>query len=136
LSSITELFKNAPKTLLKEHYRCHPKIIEFCNKKFYNNELIILSDVKSSRMPLVLCYTTEGNHARNHYNQRQIDMIVNEIIPQYNICIDDNSLGIVTPYRNQTEALQKTFKNTTVKADTVDKFQGQENKVIIISTVD
>ena len=136
LSSITELFKNAPRTLLKEHYRCHPKIIEFCNKKFYNNELIILSDVKSSRMPLVLCYTTEGNHARNHYNQRQIDMIVNEIIPKYNICLDDNSLGIVTPYRNQTEALQKTFKNTTVKADTVDKFQGQENKVIIISTVD
>ena len=83
LSSITELFKNAPKTLLKEHYRCHPKIIEFCNKKFYNNELIILSDVKSSRKPLVLCYTTEGNHARNHYNQRQIDMIVNEIIPKY-----------------------------------------------------
>ena len=136
LSSITELFKNIPKTLLKEHYRCHPKIIEFCNKKFYNNELIILSDVKSSRMPLVLCYTTEGNHARNHYNQRQIDMIVNEIIPKYNICLDDNSLGIVTPYRNQTDALQKTFKNTTVKADTVDKFQGQENKVIIISTVD
>ena len=136
LSSITELFKNAPRTLLKEHYRCHPKIIEFCNKKFYNNELIILSDVKSSRMPLVLCYTTEGNHARNHYNQRQIDMIVNEIIPKYNICLNDDSLGIVTPYRSQTEALQKTFKNTTVKADTVDKFQGQENKVIIISTVD
>ncbi len=136
LSSISELFKNAPKTLLKEHYRCHPKIIEFCNRKFYNNELIILSDIKSNRTPLVLCYTTEGNHARNHYNQRQIDMIVNEIIPKYNICLDDNSLGIVTPYRNQTEALQKTFKNTTVKADTVDKFQGQENKVIIISTVD
>lgn len=136
LSSITELFKNAPKTLLKEHYRCHPKIIEFCNKKFYNNELIILSDVKSSRMPLVLCYTTEGNHARNHYNQRQIDMIINEIIPKYNLCLNDNSLGIVTPYKNQAIALQQAFKNTTVKADTVDKFQGQENKVIIISTVD
>ena len=136
LSSISELFKNAPKTLLKEHYRCHPKIIEFCNRKFYNNELIILSDVKSDRTPLVLCYTTEGNHARNHYNQRQIDMIVNEIIPKYNICLEDNSLGIVTPYRNQTIALQKVFRGTTVKADTVDKFQGQENKVIIISTVD
>lgn len=136
LSSITELFRCAPTILLKEHYRCHPKIIEFCNRKFYNNELIILSDIKTNKIPLVLCYTTEGNHDRNHYNQRQIDMIVNEIIPKYNLNIENNSLGIVTPYRKQTAALQQTFKGTTVKADTVDKFQGQENKVIIISTVD
>lgn len=136
LSSITELFKNAPTTLLKEHYRCHPKIIEFCNRKFYNNELIILSDIQTDKTPLVLYYTTEGNHDRNHYNQRQIDMITMEIIPKHNLCLDDNSLGIVTPYRNQTAALQRTFKGTTVMADTVDKFQGRENKVIIISTVD
>ena len=35
LSSTSELFKQAPHTLLREHYRCHPRIIEFCNKKFY-----------------------------------------------------------------------------------------------------
>lgn len=34
LSSIIELLPTVPKTLLKEHYRCHPKIIEFCNRKF------------------------------------------------------------------------------------------------------
>lgn len=32
--------------------------------------------------------------------------------------------------------MQRQFKETGVKADTVDKFQGQENKVIILSTVD
>ena len=32
--------------------------------------------------------------------------------------------------------MQNQFKGTGVKADTVDKFQGQENKVIILSTVD
>ncbi len=136
LSSMTELFKEVPTTLLKEHYRCHPKIIEFCNRKFYNNELVILSEVRSNKNPLVLCYTAEGNHDREHYNQRQIDIITDEIIPKYNLNVNDNSLGIVTPYCKQTKALKKTFKGTTVKADTVDKFQGQENKVIIISTVD
>lgn len=25
--------------MLNEHYRCHPKIIEFCNKNFYDNKL-------------------------------------------------------------------------------------------------
>lgn len=136
LSSISELFKNAPHTLLKEHYRCHPKIIEFCNKKFYNNELIILSNIQSDKKPLMVYKTVAGNHSRNNVNQRQIDVIKNEIIPNENLCITDDSLGIVTPYRNQTNALQNQFKGTGIKADTVDKFQGQENKVIILSTVD
>ncbi len=136
LSSVSELFKQIPHTLLKEHYRCHPKIIEFCNKKFYNNELIILSDIKSDRTPLIVYKTVAGNHTRNNINQRQIDVIKNEIIPNENLCTTDDSLGIVTPYRNQTNALQNQFKGTGIKADTVDKFQGQENKVIILSTVD
>jgi superfamily I DNA and/or RNA helicase len=38
LLSITKVFKDVPKTLLKEHYRCNPKIIGFCNKKFYNTQ--------------------------------------------------------------------------------------------------
>ena len=36
----------------------------------------------------------------------------------------------------QTNALQHAFRGSTVKADTVDKFQGRENEVIILSTVD
>ena len=136
LSSMSELFKQAPHTLLKEHYRCHPRIIEFCNKKFYNNELIILSNIISDKKPLMVYKTVAGNHSRDNVNQRQIDVIKNEIIPNENLCTTDDSLGIVTPYRNQTNALQNQFKGTGVKADTVDKFQGQENKVIILSTVD
>ena len=136
LSSVSELFKQAPHTLLKEHYRCHPKIIEFCNKKFYNNELIILSKIQSDKKPLIVYKTVAGNHTRDNVNQRQIDVIKNEIIPNENLCTIDDSLGIVTPYRNQTNALQSQFNGSGVKADTVDKFQGQENKVIILSTVD
>ncbi len=136
LSSIAEMFPDAPHTLLKEHYRCHPMIIEFCNKKFYNNELLILSDIKTDRKPLLVYKTIAGNLAYNNLNQRQIDVIKEEIIPNEKLNIDDDSLGIVTPYRNQTNALQQQFKGTGVKADTVDKFQGQENKVIILSTVD
>lgn len=53
LASASIVFKGAPKTLLKEHYRCHPKIIDFCNKKFYSNELIILSKENSAEKPLI-----------------------------------------------------------------------------------
>jgi hypothetical protein len=67
-------------------------------------------------------------------NQRQIDIIKQEIIPKEKL--ENVDLGIVTPYRNQTNALQRTFQGTSIKADTVDKFQGRENEVIILSTVD
>lgn len=135
LLSLSKMFLNVPKTLLREHYRCHPKIIDFCNQKFYNNQLVILSEAKSERKPLIVYKTVEGNHERNRINQRQIDVIKNEIIPQQHL--DKNvSLGIVTPYRNQTNALQRAFAGTNIQADTVDKFQGRENDVIILSTVD
>src|SRR5690606_12581293 len=64
LSSLVELFPNIPKTLLREHYRCHPKIIEFCNQKFYSNQLIILSEYTNNRQPLAVYKTPPGNHAR------------------------------------------------------------------------
>jgi len=134
LASIIEIFPHIPKTLLREHYRCNPKIIEFCNQKFYDNQLIILTESKNEREPLIVYKTTAGNHAREKTNQRQIDMIINEIIP--NEKLEGIDLGIVTPYRNQTNALQKAFSGTQIKADTVDKFQGRENDVIILSTVD
>ncbi len=136
LLTILELFPNAPKTLLREHYRCHPKIIEFCNQKFYNNQLIVLTEAKSIRQPLIVYKTAPGNHARERINQRQIDVIKNEIIPQQNLVNNSVSVGIVTPYRNQTNALQEAFAGTGIQADTVDKFQGRENDVIILSTVD
>jgi KaiC/GvpD/RAD55 family RecA-like ATPase len=134
LSSVLALLPQVPKTLLREHYRCHPKIIEFCNKKFYNDQLIIHSTYAQHRAPLIVYKTAQGNHARQRSNQRQVDIIQQEIIPNENL--QDVDLGIVTPYRNQTNLLQQTFEGTGIKADTVDKFQGRENTVIIISTVD
>ncbi|MGB2579447.1 superfamily I DNA and/or RNA helicase [Elusimicrobium simillimum] len=136
LLSISEMFPTAPKTFLHEHYRCHPQIIEFCNKKFYNNQLIVLTENKFNKQPLILYKTTPGNHARSNINQRQIDVIKNEIIPQQTAGCIPTSIGIVTPYRNQTNELQRAFAKTGIQADTVDKFQGREKEIVILSTVD
>lgn len=136
LSSAEKLFPQAPKVLLREHYRCHPEIIGFCSQRFYNNDLIIMTEPKSDRQAMLVYRTPPGNHARGHYNQRQIDVILQEVIPEQGLNTEDGSLGIVTPYRNQADMLQKCFAGTCVKADTADKFQGQERKVMIFSTVD
>ena len=136
LLSVTELFHDVPRSMLREHYRCHPKIINFCNQKYYNNQLIILTEDEGRGSPLLAYQTVPGNHARDHMNQRQIDVIKTEIIPQQKLDVSAPSIGIVTPYRNQANALQREFAGMEVKSDTVDKFQGQERDVIILSTVD
>lgn len=135
LSSINKILINAPRTLLREHYRCHPKIIQFSNKKFYNDELIIMTEDKGENDILKAYITTKGNHEREHINQRQIDVIENEIMSDLTKKVNMTDIGIISPYKNQTKELQKTF-GQKLKIDTVHKFQGREEKAIVITTVD
>ena len=132
LQSVLDVMPNVTQTLLREHYRCHPKIINFCNQKFYRGELIIMTEDKGEGDVLAVVKTVPGNHVRDHYSQRQIDVIKHEIIPKY--VTNAEETGIIAPYKNQVEALTKEF--TDIDAATVHKFQGKEKDTIIISTVD
>lgn len=132
LQSILDVMPNVTQTLLREHYRCHPKIINFCNQKFYRGELIIMTKDRGEKDVLSVVKTVPGNHERNHYSQRQIDVIKNEIIPKY--VSNSKETGIIAPYKNQAEALSEEFRD--IDAATVHKFQGREKENIIISTVD
>lgn len=105
LQSILDVMPDVTQTLLREHYRCHPKIINFCNQKFYRGELIIMTKDKGEADVLSVVKTAAGNHERNHYSQRQIDVIRNEIIPKYDL--NPEETGIITPYKNQVEALSR-----------------------------
>ena len=132
LKSIVEVKKEVPTTLLREHYRCHPRIISFCNQKFYGGDLVIMTEDDNLGKALKAVKTVEGNHARGHYNQREIDVIKDEILPD--IDAPDDEIGIITPYNDQVKEIRKQIP--TIDAATVHKFQGREKDVIILSTVD
>ena len=134
LASICELLPSVPKTLLREHYRCHPKIINFCNHKFYNNELVIMTSDNDEKDVLSVIKTVVGQHEREHINQRQIDSIISEILPALNC--SPNDIGIIAPYKNQVKALNKALSNHDIDVATVHKFQGREKEAIILTTVD
>lgn len=134
LKSVCSVIPDVPQTLLREHYRCHPKIIGFCNQKFYHNQLIIMTDNKGEPDALSVYRTNIGNHKRGHINQRQIDVTVQEVLPNLSQ-IDTQEIGIIAPYRDQVKA----FSNVVPKGieyDTVHKFQGREKDTIILTTVD
>ncbi len=134
LSSALGIWRDAPVTLLREHYRCHPKIINFCNQKFYHGQLIVMTQDHNEPDVLAMYRTTAGNHTRGHLNQRQIDVIQQEVLPRLQ---QENyqSVGIITPYRDQVAAIRKQLGDT-YEVDTVHKFQGREQDAIILTSVD
>lgn len=133
LASLELVLPDTPQTLLREHYRCHPKIINFCNQQFYAGKLLIMTEDKGEEDVLQAIKTVPGNFCKDHYNQRQIDVIKDEILSKYSEA-DKASLGIIAPYNNQTDAIRAQLPG--IDAATVHKYQGREKDNIIISTVD
>lgn len=131
LQSCSEVFVDAPQTLLREHYRCHPKIIEFCNQRFYDGQLITMTQDQGEKNVLSVIRTVKGQHARGHFNQREIDVIKQEVIPSLS---SSESVGIITPYRKQAEEIN--YQLATEIASTVHKYQGRECSQIVMSMVD
>ena len=135
LKSVCTVIPDVPQTLLREHYRCHPKIIGFCNQKFYQNQLVIMTEDHDEPDTLCVFRTVEGQHHRGHINQRQIDVTVNEVLPRLGSTASED-IGIIAPYRAQVKEFIKATHGTGVEVDTVHKFQGREKDTIVITTVD
>lgn len=138
LTSLMEVYGDElPRTLLREHYRCQPPIIGFCNKKFYDGELITYTEQRVQR-PMTVVRAVEGNHMRQHVeggrsNRREIDVIEQEVIPRHCGGVAGSDIGITTPYRRQADKAGDALDVS--EAATVHKFQGRQKKVVIMSTV-
>ena len=130
LDSFKELYNNSIRsTLLREHYRCDPHIIDFCNKRFYDNKLII--QTKHDNQNGVEIIPSRSHSELERTNERQVCEIEETILP--NLVL--KGAGIIAPYNNQVNLIKKRLKYECIKVETVHKFQGQENDVIILSTV-
>lgn len=130
LSSVLAAIPDIPETLLREHYRCHPDIINFCNQKFYGGNLLIMTQRHTDDHPLMAITTSIGHHSRGHYNQREIDTIKIELLPQ----LEDSDIGIITPYNRQVDEFRAQLPE--IESATVHKYQGREKGTIIMSITD
>ena len=143
LSSVIELYgKKLERTILREHYRCHPTIIGYCNQKYYNNELIPFTNKELSSAPMLIYETAEGNHMRKvtrgetkgNYNQRELDVTVEEVLQNECKANQYEQIGFVTPFRLQADKAGELL-NKQILSDTVHKYQGKEKEMMIMSTV-
>ncbi|MDI9348131.1 MAG: AAA domain-containing protein [Methylacidiphilales bacterium] len=141
-------------TELREHYRSHASIIEFSNKHYYQNKLLIATNYTKLVTPKM--YTSgirwvniEGSVIRpptgSAYNEAEAKALVKDL---QIVLLEDNyvgSIGVVTPFRAQanyirTLIMQNHLLNSKINAnnliiDAIHSFQGDERDIIYFSPV-
>ncbi|KAM4610009.1 putative helicase mov-10-B.1 [Polymixia lowei] len=156
------LFDNHFVTKLVRNYRSHPKILEVPNKLFYDEELLCHADLNicnsfcawkylpTQGFPLIF-HEVMGIEEReancpSFFNRAEVEKLMNyvEKVLQTPGEIQPKDIGIITPYRKQVEKIRKALKTVgkrlavnmeNLKVGTVEDFQGEERRVILVSTV-
>ncbi|PAT01049.1 hypothetical protein CI105_08520 [Candidatus Izimaplasma bacterium ZiA1] len=119
--------------LLKKHYRCRKSIVNFANKKYYNGSLDIQVEKIEEEDCKFINVDSVFYEKKKNTSLPEAIAIINELekIPA------DKSVGIISPYRNQTLLIDKKIKehlpNSNVSIGTVHKFQGLEKDIILLS---
>lgn len=117
--------------LLRNHYRCNRKIIEFNNKKYYHSKLHICSE-STEQHPLVYMDVKSTPDEIKNTADREAEEIV-----RYAALHRDKSIGVITPFVNQKKLIEAALQQRhleNVTCGTVHAFQGDEKDVILFST--
>jgi len=147
-SGIVKLLKN---------YRSHPTIIQYPSERFYNGELQACGDASSinscltlelvrRKCPVIFC-SVEGHDTReasspsffNPEEVLQVKAYVQQLLADRRATprIEPAHIGVIAPYRAQCSKLRIALKQIApeAKIGSVEEYQGNERRVIIITTV-
>jgi hypothetical protein len=121
--------------LLRYHYRCHKDIIEFSNRKYYHSQLIVPDRKGFDGQAVFYLDINQKNIPRSNERNTslaEVDAIIADIKSR-----NDESIGIITPFRNQAEMIrERVLQEGLSKVDvgTVHTFQGDEKEIIYFSS--
>ncbi|XP_009997745.1 PREDICTED: putative helicase Mov10l1 [Chaetura pelagica] len=144
-------------TKLVKNYRSHAALLALPSKLFYHKELEVCADssVVSSllhwrRLPRkgfpLIFHGIRGSELREGHSPSWFNPTEAVQIMQYcchlakseYTAVSVADIGVITPYRKQVEKTRLLLRSVDladIKVGTVEEFQGQEYKVIILSTV-
>ena len=134
-------------SLLKIQYRMHTSIMEFSNRKFYENQLTAAPAVAfrllGQSIPVEFIDTAgcgfeeeAGDSGDSRCNPEEVSLLRKHFDQLKQENQGNWSAAIISPYRAQVELLQKEFATAPgVSVNTIDSFQGQERDVVYISLV-
>ena len=129
---------------LDEHFRSHPQIIEFSNRKFYDGSLNIMTQrpSKEPQTAIQIELVHGQREPESNINTAEIERVL-EIFKSLTASGRQDSVGIVSPFRDQADALKDRFiqdlsaevlAKHAVVVGTAHSLQGDEKDVVILST--
>jgi DNA replication ATP-dependent helicase Dna2 len=123
-------------TLLDTQYRMHPEIMSLSNRLFYHGRL--RSGVRpEERMPPdalpveFIPVETLSDQRTNVTEAHVVRDLVGLFTREYRV--HPEQLGVVSPFRAQVVLLRQLLAKSGVAVDTVERFQGGERDIMIIS---
>ncbi|KAL3939288.1 MAG: hypothetical protein SGBAC_005968, partial [Bacillariaceae sp.] len=143
-------------TKLVRNYRSHPSILKLPNDMFYSdlqccgNPMVTMNMARWEHLPKpgfpVIFHAIDGENLRegnspswfNPTEAQQVVEYVRLLSHETKPPIKADEIGIITPYARQAQKIRLALgtKNMDdVKVGSVESFQGQERRVIILSTV-
>jgi hypothetical protein len=141
--------------LLAEHYRSHPEIIEFSNRAFYQNQLILRTPLAQLRERLaghplgLFWHDVRGSvplSCRSARNEVEVGAVL-ALLDQWwrggLLARKTVDFGVVTPFRLQMERIEEAVRGRPwweqvkgrLTVGTAHRFQGDERDVMIFSPV-
>ncbi len=118
-------------TLLHYHYRCAKEIIDFNNKKYYNNQLKVKTP-RTNTKPLVFYEINENAATEKNTAPEEVEKIIDYIKEN-----KGKKIGIITPFKNQKDLIEQRLYEegleNNVSCGTVHAFQGDEKDEILFS---
>jgi DNA replication ATP-dependent helicase Dna2 len=125
-------------TLLDTQYRMHPQIMSVSNRLFYDGRL--RSGVSAEdRLPPdgapVMMVPVDADPVER-VNLREVEAVSRLVHHYLSECaVPASAIGVISPFRAQVVQLRKQLQNTGVAVDTVERFQGGERDIVILSLV-
>lgn len=131
---------------LKMQARMHEAIMKFPNEQFYQGELKVLPkisrlvDKDKSILPRLGFVQADvpDIEAFSKTNHAEIAALIH-VIPKFlDLGFKPKEIGIITPFRAQIAAIQKSIQSELegsdeISIDTVERYQGSAKKIILIS---
>ncbi|MFW9852047.1 MAG: AAA domain-containing protein, partial [Candidatus Thorarchaeota archaeon] len=145
--------------LLQQQFRMNEKLIEYSNKQFYDKKLSSFNDeikmqnlsklpnyvgdfkqIQNSSIydpdnPLIFVPVRGNFQSKKKINEEEAK-IVSQIVSNFlKLGLNIDQLGVICPYRGQVGEIRRLV-HPQVTVDTVDRFQGSDREVIVISLVE
>ncbi len=124
-------------TMLDTQYRMHSEIMDLSNRFFYEGRLRpgVADEERTPPDGRPVVFIPVEGECDGRSNRSEADVVCDLVRSYLNKGVSPASIGVVSPFRAQVVLLRHLLGGVGVMVDTVERFQGGERDIMILSFV-